>query len=1507
MTETLPSNKVDQGRRQNSHENGLLASEEAVRKSPTHPSHSAFPERRPDIRPGGFQHLRMDTADSMPSDTQVISQSVYDDVIRQNKEAATAAAFDSNLGDRATLMTLHEGDSGHLDLLSGFDTINTDSANLEDNDDQSSSKLGESSPMVYQPNLFPESQRFLSKTPASAAKLGPPDTPATGTPCASRNPLATNVESSGGIMALSQVFRATQVPSSPLVNGQLSEPLSERPSPNLPIQNHAPSHGLSSPLRNLAATFPQDSSEPHLHYITMKESQSRRDKAMQERLARSAEIVYSEDQSDGEFDKEPSFVEHLRRQKTIDAETMAQFAGLTAPARSPSQRKRPASVHGLSPSGRPERRKWPVEPVPVASEDGIQEFAVAPPNVGVASEEETEQEEELFPPVSRSQDPDPSTEEDKENCLDNSQDQLDGASNAHGRLSQVLDLYESPTNTPGPPVANGVHPFPNSQGPPVDEQWGGTGRSSQVLVVKDSQKSPEDQDGDETPNLDGPWNGNGVLNSGPRHDAGLSKTTPSPSKDIGIQSSPPSESQRSRVSFRLDDHNTAARARSDSAGSEVGASTRFRIPATQEDNGGLQSIPATQSHTIFSDKLQKRDLGEKSSSMPSRIAETPIQRPESFGDVLPETSVPETSPSRFHSQTWAGDGNNDAMDQEDDDLPPVYVTTHERASRSQPLFSDSSSPAKDYFHSKIFSSPSGRQRRALTEIAADVSPYADAGRFDVDINILSADDREFRTAVAMSPTPKKKRRGNDGKGLYASDPIVPVTPRPSTFFPPPLRDHISEECEQQPTEPTKKLQAVLGRRTNPSRQADTMWDIDDSPQFHVSRKERARNLGRSHVPKQRLPKEHRSQKADVQPITTGDDKEPLPIRDELRHGDINKESKEADPGPVPTHDPKEPTPSHKELQSKNGTKGTRGPRVLDAEKPKRADTTPVNEKPPSEITVEEPKETLAQMTTREPQESTSIQEEPRKGFSVKIKPTMKSTPEDPITKPTSLRQEEQIPSAGNAPIAFNQVLAPWSGPKRAYYPATCFGKPFGTSQSRYLVKFEDSTPVEVPLGAVKRLELRIGDAVKVDVPNVPKVTHIIRGLENKLSDDELAKESASGTIPVTDIYGHSTLLLGPKQRKSLPNGGLPGPENIVKVPISRIYLDTILWNQLKDRPYTYTSVSKQVESGLCTPSDRHMTPTSPSTRLSRSIRFSSGLFTGMVFAVSYGENADTKSRIVKMILENDGRILHDGFNELFELPSNAPLATPTKSPASITSGNNNNQFRLTRGAEDVGFACLIADKHSRRPKYMQALALNLPCLSDRWIEDCVTHNRIVEWEMYLLPAGDSSYLNGATKSRFLTPYPATKARLSDTIAARPSFLSGQSVLIVMGRGKADEERRKTYLFLTYALGASRVERLPDVKSVRAACEQGAGSGAGWDWVYVDSEEKASAISSLLGQSVAGSQQSQTSQSQRPRKRKRSGFVGSFTGDSDSGGNTSVRIVSNELVCQSLILGKLLAQ
>jgi hypothetical protein len=55
------------------------------------------------------------------------------------------------------------------------------------------------------------------------------------------------------------------------------------------------------------------------------------------------------------------------------------------------------------------------------------------------------------------------------------------------------------------------------------------------------------------------------------------------------------------------------------------------------------------------------------------------------------TSIPETSPSRLGHQRWPNDHNTtDAADQEDDDLPPVYMDAHERGSRSQPMVSDMS-------------------------------------------------------------------------------------------------------------------------------------------------------------------------------------------------------------------------------------------------------------------------------------------------------------------------------------------------------------------------------------------------------------------------------------------------------------------------------------------------------------------------------------------------------------------------------------------------------------------------------------------------------------------------------------------------------------------------------------------------------------------------------------------------------------------------------------------------
>ncbi|RAL01972.1 chromatin-binding protein RAD9 [Aspergillus ibericus CBS 121593] len=1297
---------------------------------------------------------KMTSADTVPSDTQVISQSVYDEIIRKNQEAADNAQ-DSDLGDRATLMTLHEGDSGHLDLLSGYDHIHTEGVN-EDLEDQSSTKLGESSPMLYQPNPFPESQRFLAKTPIAAMKRVRSDG-FTGSPSGSRNPLTADVGPSSGIMALSQVFRSTQAPSSPLVNGQQSDPLSDRPSPNIPIQSHPLATTLSSPYNNLAATFPRDSCAQRLSYISMEESQANRDKILHERMTRSADHVYS-DQSDGEFDKESSFVERMRRRKMVNDEADAQLVELTAPARPSSRQGRQArALNPLSEAVTgPDWTDGSVAPVDSSTEL---------PH-GALSEEETEQEQEDQEPTPRAR-PIGSTEEDKENCEDPSTT-MAAAASAHDRLSLALALHESPC--PDKEVIRGRRE--SLRHAVQDEHL--HGQSSQVSVVKDSQRSPGRDPGNDTEQWRTSYAGSqGQVEPLSRAE----RITSSPIKQARMCSSPPSGSQRSKRSVKFDAHAISQ------PGSDGDSPSRSPTPRPSSAHRGSMipsSMLAVQRPTSTSDRSML-DHPEKSSSMPSRVAETPVA-PRTFAEAIPNTSIPETSPTRLGPGWPNGDGTNDAADQEDDDLPPVYTDPHERGSRSQPTVPDSSSPLKpsSFHNSKILSSPSGRQRRALTEIAADASPQMGAGYFNLDFSILSADDREFRSAVAMSPIPpRKKRRGNDGQSVYASDPVFPVTPRATT--PAPRAADMATIPEMEVETATKPV-STFQRRSRPPR-AESVWDMDDTPHYHVSRKERSRLLARS------------------RPVGRPPEAEPEPAQEQPVH-----------------HDP--PASS-------------------------------IPEEPPSDVNVPD--------STEAPVD------------------------DEPISENLPPVQPAQ-PAVHHVPIAVNQVLAPWNGPKRAYYPATCFGKPFGTAQSRYLVKFEDSAPVEIPTGTVKRLELRVGDGVKVNMQNVPKVTHIISGFANKLDVSDIEQGAANGMIPMTDVYGHSAVILTPKQRKSLPGTGLAVTENRITVPISRIYLDTILWNQLKDRAFSYDSGPGVSESGLQTP-DRPSTPMSPGARLSRSIRFSTGLFAGMVFAVSYGENNDAKSRVTKMILENDGRILEDGFNELFELPPPAPAATPTKS----FTGSEHGYLRLTSGAADVGFACLIADKHSRRSKYMQALALNLPCLSDRWIEDCVTRRQIVDWEMYLLPAGESTYLNGATKSRILTPYSATEARLSETIAGRPNLLHGQSMLLVTGRsGRTDEERRKAYLFLTYALGASRIERVPDLKTARTILSTGDGS---WDWIYVDDDDR----TSVKAMSVSAS---------ASKKRKRSRLTESIS--SDDVGMDHVKIVGNEFVCQSLILGRLFA-
>ncbi|KAK4164931.1 hypothetical protein QBC43DRAFT_317160 [Cladorrhinum sp. PSN259] len=288
------------------------------------------------------------------------------------------------------------------------------------------------------------------------------------------------------------------------------------------------------------------------------------------------------------------------------------------------------------------------------------------------------------------------------------------------------------------------------------------------------------------------------------------------------------------------------------------------------------------------------------------------------------------------------------------------------------------------------------------------------------------------------------------------------------------------------------------------------------------------------------------------------------------------------------------------------------------------------------------------------------------------------------------------------------------------------------------------------------------------------------------------------------------------------------------------------------------------------------------------------LFEGMAFAISFqskkpGESNDTFSArmdlsatVVRRITQAGGRVLENGFDELFDIrPASASSASSPDTQA-------DSEITLTAAGRMTGFTALIADGHSRKVKYMQALALGLPCIAARWVTVCLDRNELVDWSPYLLCAGESSFLGNAIRSRSLTPYDPLTARLADIIRQRSRFLEGNKILAVVK--KAGENKKMAYVFLARILGAT-LTRVYNVEEARAQVKAAEDSGWPFDWIYVDGKAIEKAIFSAAPSSA-----------NKKRKRASMGI------DNDAGPRLKkIRTLNDELVIQSLILGRLIEE
>ena len=285
------------------------------------------------------------------------------------------------------------------------------------------------------------------------------------------------------------------------------------------------------------------------------------------------------------------------------------------------------------------------------------------------------------------------------------------------------------------------------------------------------------------------------------------------------------------------------------------------------------------------------------------------------------------------------------------------------------------------------------------------------------------------------------------------------------------------------------------------------------------------------------------------------------------------------------------------------------------------------------------------------------------------------------------------------------------------------------------------------------------------------------------------------------------------------------------------------------------------------------------------VQRSGRLFEGMVFGLSFQASKakqQEREQLEAKIVQAGGTILEEGgFQSLFE-PS---TIMNTTSP--VLEGGTS--LKLTKTGLESGFTALIADSHSRKAKYMQALALGLPCLAHQWINACLSKSAIVDWEPYLLCAGPSAILGKAIRSRTLTPYSAVEARLYETVASRPRLLAGQSLLVVFDNKRSKKDDKEPYIFLAQALGPL-VSRVFTTQQARDACAERLAAGTPFNWLYVDGAT--CTVDSVLTEP--------DKDGVKKSKRSRVGVKWAPWAD-------NLRVLNDEVVIQSLILGRMIEE
>lgn len=389
------------------------------------------------------------------------------------------------------------------------------------------------------------------------------------------------------------------------------------------------------------------------------------------------------------------------------------------------------------------------------------------------------------------------------------------------------------------------------------------------------------------------------------------------------------------------------------------------------------------------------------------------------------------------------------------------------------------------------------------------------------------------------------------------------------------------------------------------------------------------------------------------------------------------------------------------------------------------------------------------------------------------KPESKDT--DGANEQTPARKRTRTTtSRSSSPQEATKVFALWK-PNKHYYPGYVQSHDSGI----YTICFFDGHEGVSRLNEMRALDLRIGDEVEFE-DSLVTVTNV-----DDLGDMVVAVKMERGTKEI-DVKG-------------------------ICIPVN---VSSKFWpNRMIDPASVVTAMRLNNTAPIAqTPSKRSLS--GPSTL--------TGILSQYAFLLTKNGETEKKDKkgkgkkeeCVEDSIKSLGGTIFDLWQEVLSLDG---VFRSNQRNWHINAADISCKFNGTRSYHFNKILCIAATP-KLTPKYMMALALGVPCVSEDWIHEVVKQDKVISWSNYLLPQGICESLKVRVSQRIDLSWgdnPRHLRQLWSNNPFRTTLFQNRSILLI-GSNFIPKKSCHPHAQLRYAvacMGASYVEATDDLATV----------------------------------------------------------------------------------------------